>query len=176
MTSTAMASGAVVSSAGAQVPYVRSFVQQSDGSAITTAYTLVGQILNNGQTNFVGYTEGSAQYVGTTSAADAQQTTLDDGMSYYVYASDAPAGYLVTSDGAGSGTSTGSGSSPNDEDSSTALSAPTSTSESSDSSESMSSSAAAETSADSAAGHLSAKGAVALGLGMLAVLALNSVA
>lgn len=36
--------------AGAQVPYVSEWVQGSS----TATYTLVGQILDNGQTNFVG--------------------------------------------------------------------------------------------------------------------------
>lgn len=37
--------------AGAQVPYVSEWVQ---GSGSTATYTLVGQILDNGQTNFIG--------------------------------------------------------------------------------------------------------------------------
>jgi type II secretory pathway component GspD/PulD (secretin) len=83
-------------SAGAFVPFTQTFVQSD---TITTPITLVGQILDNGQTNFLGYDEGSAVYILPSSAADATQTTLANGQTYFVSEGAAPGGYLLTSGG-----------------------------------------------------------------------------
>jgi type II secretory pathway component GspD/PulD (secretin) len=91
-------------SAGAFVPFTQTFVQSD---TITTPITLVGQVLDNGQTNFLGYDEGSAVYILPSSAADATQTTLANGQTYFVSEGAAPGGYLLTSGGSSGPQETG---------------------------------------------------------------------
>lgn len=101
MSSTAAVTLITGTNAGAHVPFTEAWVQGST----THTYTLVGQILDNGKTNFVGYDAGSAYYLATTSANGAVQTTLANGASFYVTSGSAPTGYIATgvSDGAGGG-------------------------------------------------------------------------
>lgn len=98
-----MSSSAVISldstgglSAGAMVPFTQTWIDTARGHAVTTEATLVGQVLNNGATNWVGYTEGEAYYLLQTSKAGAEQTTLADGQIFYVSQGTPPAGYLAT--------------------------------------------------------------------------------
>lgn len=174
-----MGSGAGDYSAGAMIPITRSFVQTTGGSAMTTAYTLVGQILNNGQTNWVGYDHGSADYLMTSSAANAKQTTLADGNTYYVSDGKAPNGYLagVTIMPASSGASeTGSASSSDMAAMTTSGSDSMSTSPSSTSDESMSSSmtgsGTAATTSTSSGNRLTTGLVVTVAVGLLAVFSL----
>ncbi|KAF2171354.1 hypothetical protein M409DRAFT_50807 [Zasmidium cellare ATCC 36951] len=177
---TAMVSGSGDFSAGAMIPITRSFVQTTAGSAITTAYLLVGQVLDNGQTNWVGYDHGSADYLMTSSFANAQQTTLADGNTYYVSDGKYPAGYLagVTITATSSGASeTGSGSVSSGmaaETTSSSDSSPSSSSSSSDESTTSSSSgsAAAATTSSSSGNRLTAGVAFTLAMGLLAVFSL----
>ena len=83
-------------SAGAIVPFTETFIS----GTITTAIPLVGQVLNNGQTNFVGYGNGSAEYILPSSAAGAVQTTLADGKTYYVSSGAAPSNVRTLGTGA----------------------------------------------------------------------------
>lgn len=175
-----MASGSGDYSAGAMIPITRSFVQTAGGSAMTTAYTLVGQILNNGQTNWVGYDHGSADYLMTSSAANAKQTTLADGSTYYVSDGKAPTGYLagVTIMPASSGASeTGSASASSDtaamttSGSESMSTSPSSTSDQS-SSGSSSGSATAATTSSSSGNRLTTGLVFTLAVGLLAVFSL----
>jgi hypothetical protein len=86
------------------VPFTQTYVftatNAGSGSAtLTTPIALVGQVLYNGETNFVGYDEGSAIYIVTSGAEDATQTTLADGSTYFVSEGTAPGGYLLTEGG-----------------------------------------------------------------------------
>jgi hypothetical protein len=78
------------------VPFTQTFVQGS----VTTAIPLVGQILYNGKTNFVGYDAGSAAYIVPSTASGAQATTLANGNTYYITSGKAPTGYTLTAGGA----------------------------------------------------------------------------
>jgi hypothetical protein len=93
----------VVTSAGAYVPFTQTFVQ----GTITTTIPLVGQILNNGKTNFLGYDSGSAAYIVSSSAAGASATTLANGNTYYISSGKAPTGYTLLPGGSAA-TATGS--------------------------------------------------------------------
>lgn len=175
-----MASGSGDYSPGAMIPITRSFVQNTAGSAITTAYTLVGQVLNDGQTNWVGYDHGSADYLMTSSAANAQQTTLADGNTYYISDGKAPTGYLagVTITAESSGASqTRSGSASSDMGAATTSgsdSMTTSATSTSDetSSGSSSGSATAATTSSSSGNRLTTGLAFTLAVGIMAVLSL----
>ncbi|KJY02102.1 hypothetical protein TI39_contig258g00003 [Zymoseptoria brevis] len=108
ITATPTASGSL--SPGALIPFTHTFVQSSGATAITTPIALVGQVLDNGMTNFVGYDSGSAIYIVSSGANDAMPTTLANGMTYYFSERAAPGGYLLTSGGSGGqATRTGSG-------------------------------------------------------------------
>ncbi|KAK4506497.1 hypothetical protein PRZ48_000229 [Zasmidium cellare] len=177
---TAMASGSGDYSAGAMVPFTVSFVQNSGGSAITTQYTLVGQVLDSGVTNFVGYDHGSADYLMTSSAANAQQTTLADGNTYYVSDGKAPTGYRagVTVTATSSGASeTGSGSSSSDAAAATtsgsdSSSTPSASSSDESTSSSASGSASAATTSSSSGSRLTAGMALTLAMGIFAIFSL----
>lgn len=84
--------------ASALVPFTATWIDNT----LTTTATLIGQILDNGKTNWVGYNNGDAYYLLQTSESGAEQTTLADGQIFYVSSGEPPAGYLAT-DGAGSG-------------------------------------------------------------------------
>lgn len=186
----AMATASGDYSGGAMIPITRSFVQTDGGSPVTTAYTLVGQVLYNGQTNWVGYNQGSAEYLMTSSADNAEQTTLADGNTYYVSSGDAPAGYLagVTMTAMNSGTteSAGTGTMSSDTAAPTTSSGSDSDSDSSDSSQSSSSpsdetptasdSAAGETSSPSSGHRLAAGTVFAVAIGLVAAFSMNLVA
>jgi hypothetical protein len=90
----------VVTAPSAFVPFTQTFVQGS----VTTAIPLVGQILYNGKTNFVGYDAGSAAYIVPSTASGAQATTLANGNTYYITSGKAPTGYTLTAGGNGATT------------------------------------------------------------------------
>ncbi|PPJ51377.1 hypothetical protein CBER1_08409 [Cercospora berteroae] len=157
------------------VPFTQTFVQTSGSETTTVEYTLVGQVLENGQTNWVGYDEGGAEYLYTGSVANAQQTTLA-GEVYYVSSGDAPAGYIATASGdegsmttqAAESDSPSSTSDSGDDSSVTESSSPTE----SESSSNTGSGASAETSQPNNSHRMSAGAAFALAVGLLAVIAL----
>lgn len=168
MTSTTAAGAeSVASGASALGPFTQTFVQTSGSQTSTVAYTLVGQVLDNGQTNWVGYDEGMAEYLYTASVANAVQTTLD-GETYYVSSGSAPAGYLATAAGettVESAMTTSSGVA-GDSSSSSRMSG-TSTRMTT-----TASGSAAQTSMPSSGHRVSAGAAFAVAMGLLAVMAL----
>lgn len=162
-------------SAGAQIPITRTFVQ----SGVTTAIPLVGQVLYNGETNWVGVDEGDADYLLTASAANAVETTLADGNTYYYSTGSAPGGYLLITGSQSALSTAASGS--NTAASSSATGAMTTATGSSrmttthaTSSQTASGSAAATTT--SSAQRLSGGAIFSLGLAFLAALSVNFLA
>lgn len=85
-----------VTNAGAIVAFTQTFVVSS---SVTTGIPLIGQVLNNGATNFLGYNSGSADYLLPSSTAGATPTTLADGNTYYYSAGAAPVGITLVSGG-----------------------------------------------------------------------------
>lgn len=165
----------------ALVPLTRTFIQDSQ----TTAIALVGQVLDNGETNFVGYNDGGALYLLTSSADGAMETTLGDGQQYFYTSGPAPSGYTATDGGSGGG-ATMSGDDDEDEDMSATtgsgmtsgagtMSRPTATSSRTTGSNSGSQTSAAgtsETSQGNAGQQLSTKGVIGLAMGFLSVFGL----
>ncbi|KAM3424858.1 hypothetical protein BST61_g6835 [Cercospora zeina] len=158
------------------VPFTQTFVQTSGTETSTVEYTLVGQVLDNGQTNWVGYDEGGAEYLYTGSVDGAQQTTLA-GEVFYVSSGSAPAGYIATA--AGDDGSMTTQASESDSPSSTSDSGDDNASESSSPTERESSSntgsgsgASSETSQPNNSHRMSAGAAFALVVGLVAVIAL----
>lgn len=162
----------VASGASALVPFTQTFVQTSGSETTTVAYTLVGQVLDNGQTNWVGYDDGTANYLYTGSVANAQETTIA-GDTYYVSSGSAPAGYLATESGDDDmATMTESSASETASESSATMTGTSSRSTTTRQSSSTSSGAAAETSQPSSGHRMSAGAAFALAVGLLAVVTL----
>ncbi|WPG98444.1 Hypothetical protein R9X50_00123400 [Acrodontium crateriforme] len=159
---------------GALVPLTQTFVQ----SGTTTAIALVGQVLNNGQTNFVGYDQGSADYLFTTSEANAKETTLADNMTYWVSEGKAPGGYLAITSSTDASSATQTGASTTGSSDSTSSAAVTSqlpldTGSSSTGTTTSSGAAATTTSTKgNSAQKLSAGAYFSVALGLLAVLSL----
>ncbi|KAJ5469231.1 hypothetical protein N7539_008849 [Penicillium diatomitis] len=187
MSSAPTTAAAVVStggySAGAQIPFTQTFVQtNSAGSTFTTAIGLVGQVLDNGHTNWVGYNQGSADYLLQTSAPGAEHTTLANGQIFYVSSGKAPAGYLATptgqsSDHGSTGTSTGPSATGSSSDSSQMPTASgTSTSGSAtDGSSSSTASAATTSSTKPSSGYKSSPSLVlSVTVGLLAILGIGA--
>ena len=168
--SSTTAAATVASGASALVPFTQTFVQTSGSATSTVAYTLVGQVLDNGQTNWVGYDDGSAEYLYTGSVANAVQTTLD-GETYYVSSGSAPAGYLATAGGDETGATSSAAMTTSSSGGSSSSSRMSTTGTSSRMTTTTSGTAAATTSSSS--GHrLSVGAAFAVAVGLLAVMAL----
>ncbi|KAK4631670.1 hypothetical protein CLAFUW4_02740 [Fulvia fulva] len=167
---TAMAAGSYPG--GAMVPYTATFVLDDSS---TTAVAVVGQVLNNGATNFVGYNDGSAEYLLTASAANAQETTLADGNTYYVSSGSIPGGYLATDGSAMNGISTVSGSTVpaftpiTGSDAAPTTSRSQTTSRAAGASSSSASAASATSTSQASGRQLSMASAVALTLGFVAL-------
>lgn len=165
---------ATVASGVTYVPFTQTFVQTSGSATSTVAYTLVGQVLDNGQTNWVGYDDGSAEYLYTGSVANAVQTTLD-GETYYVSSGSAPAGYLATAGGDETGATmaaTSSGAMTTSSSGGSSSSSRMSTTGTSSKMTTAASGTAAATTSSSSGHRVSAGGAFALAMGLLAVMAL----
>lgn len=96
---------------GAFVPYTGTFAFSTGGSTTSfAAETFVGQILNNGNTNWVAGPSSQPFYLLTASADGATATTLANGNTYYYTQGPRPVfqeleGGSISSDGGSSPTS-----------------------------------------------------------------------
>ncbi|KXS99554.1 hypothetical protein AC578_4258 [Pseudocercospora eumusae] len=96
---------------GAFVPYTGTFAFSTGGSTTSfAAETFVGQILNNGNTNWLAGPSNQPFYLLTSSVDGATATTLADGKTYYYTQGPRPVfqeleGGSISSDAASSPTS-----------------------------------------------------------------------